>query len=78
MMCPKRRLADHGTTMAVQIHHPREHEARLLTASSGSLLDELRTFLGGFDRPTIIFWSTQILCWLLVVGVAMLWGIGGL
>ena len=78
MVRPRRPSADHGAAMSVQIQHTKEPEAQLLGAPPGSPLHELRAFLAAFDRPTVIFWSTQIACWLLVVGVAMLWGIGGL
>jgi len=64
--------------MSVPIQRTQDAEARLLGTPQASLLSEVRAFLGGFDRPTVIFWSTQILCWLLVVATAMLWGVGGL
>jgi hypothetical protein len=64
--------------MSVQIQRTQEPEVRLLGAPPASLLSEVRALLAGFDRPTVIFWSTQIFCWLLVVAIAMLWGIGGL
>jgi hypothetical protein len=66
-----------GGEMSVQIQRTQDPETPLL-APPGSLLSEIRHLLGGFDRPTLIFWGTQISCWLLVVAIAMLWGIGGL
>jgi hypothetical protein len=73
-----RRVTDHQRAMSVQIQRTQEPEVQLLGAPPASLLSEVRAFLDGFDRPTVIFWSTQIFCWLLVVAIAMLWGIGGL
>jgi hypothetical protein len=73
-----RRVADHHRAMSVPIQRTQEPEVRLLGAPPASLLSEVRALLGGFDRPTVIFWSTQIFCWLIVVAIAMLWGIGGL
>jgi hypothetical protein len=63
--------------MSVQIQRTQEPEAQLLGASNASFMSDVRAFLATFDRPTVIFWSTQISCWLLVVAVAMLWGLGG-
>jgi hypothetical protein len=62
--------------MATQ-QQPTDDETIALT-TSGSFVDEIVQAAGGFDRPTLIFWSTQIVAWLIVVAVAMLWGIGGL
>jgi hypothetical protein len=64
--------------MSIQIQRTSKPEAQLLGATQASLLGEVRAFLDGIDRPTVIFWSTQILCWMIVVATAMFWGIGGL
>jgi hypothetical protein len=62
--------------MAVRLQRSQDQETPML-APPGSLLSEIRHFLGGFDRATLVFWGTQVLCWLLVVAIAMLWGLRG-
>jgi hypothetical protein len=63
--------------MSVQIQRTQDPERQLLGAPPASFISEVRAFLAAFDRPTVIFWSTQIFCWLLVVVSAMLWGLRG-
>jgi hypothetical protein len=63
--------------MSIQIQRTQEPGSRLLGAPQASFVSEVRAFLAAFDRPTVIFWSTQIVCWLIVVVSAMLWGLRG-
>jgi hypothetical protein len=62
--------------MGTQIRRTQDPETPIVLAPA-TLRSELLAFMGSFDRPTIIFWSTQIFCWLLVVVIAMIWGLGG-
>lgn len=63
--------------MGTHIRRRQDPQAPLVLAPRESLRSEIRGYLSAVDRPTVIFWATQIACWLAVVVVAMVWGLGG-
>jgi cytochrome c-type biogenesis protein CcmH/NrfF len=64
--------------MAIQAQHTTDDETVVLTAEAATFYGEVVAFAGTLDRTTLLFWGTQIVAWLVVVGFALIWGIGGL